>query len=125
MARPVDPSSRGLAQFIDEIEVPSILRHKRQTGLSCCAPCHTQKLTREIEHLPWRGSRGLRDDNWRNNPLHRGCRPDVIIERPRRGSCGDVADSRVMTCHDLVAYSRPRRRHRLNGLDWLRRLEDP
>ena len=125
MTWPIDPTSRGLAQFIDKIEVPSILRDKRQTGLSCCAPFHTHKLAREIEHLPWRGSWSLCDDNWHKNPLHRGCRRDVIIERPPRGSCSDVVDSRVTTCHDLVAYSRPHRRRRLTGLDYLRRLEDP
>ena len=63
MAGPVDPSSRGLAEFIDKIEVPSILRDKCQTGLSSCTPFHAQKLAREIEHLPCRGGWSLSDDN--------------------------------------------------------------
>ena len=63
MAGPVDPSSRGLAQFIDKIQVPSILSDKCQTGLSSCTPFHAQKLTREIGHLPWRGSGSSSDDN--------------------------------------------------------------
>ena len=154
MARPVYPTSRGLAQFIDKIDVPSTLRDKRQTWLSSCAPFHTQKLTREIEHWPWLSNRSLRDDNSRNNPLHHWCPSAVIIERPRRSGCSDAVESRVMTCHDSVAYSRiierprrsrcsdvvdsrvmtchdlgahswPRRRRRLHSFDCLRRLENP
>ena len=84
MPRPVHPGSRGLAKFIDKIEIPSILRDKYGAGLASCASLYALKLTREVEHLRWRGRRSLRDDNRRNNPLHRSCRRHVIIERSRR-----------------------------------------
>jgi hypothetical protein len=103
MPRPVDPGSRGLAHFIDQIEIPSILRDKHGTGLPSRASLYALKLAREIEHLPWRGRRNLRDDNRRNNPLHRRRRRHVIIERSRRADCGDAVDGRAMTCHDLPA----------------------
>ena len=124
MPRPVHPGSRGLAEFIDKIEIPSILRDKYGTGLASCASLYALKLTREIEHLPWRGRRSLRDDNRRNNPLHRPCRRHVIIEWSRRAGCGDAVDGRAMTCHDLLAHNRPHHLHCLDGLDRLHRLEN-
>ena len=46
---PVYPSPAGLAQFVDEVEVPSILRDERRTWQASCASLYTLKLTRYIE----------------------------------------------------------------------------
>jgi hypothetical protein len=48
----VYPGPAGLAHFIDEVEVPSILRNERCTRQPSCASFYTLKLTRKIERLP-------------------------------------------------------------------------
>lgn len=153
MAWAVYPGPTGLAHFIDEVEVPSILRNKRCTRQPSCASVYTLKLTRKIEHLPWRRDRSGRDDNWSDNPPHHRCERDVIIERLRRSGCSDVVENYVLTCHDpmardwlchmlrsacsnvvdnyvmtrhgLMARDWLRRMLRLEGLDYLCRPDDP